>query len=146
VGDPHTFSDDFGDARMAGSPDAHSHEGTDIFAPAGTPLLATERGVITSMGTDRLGGTKLWLVGASGTRYYYAHLSGFAPTVVDGLVVEAGSFIGLVGNTGNAAGSPPHLHFEIHPLGSGPVNPYPLLKAVDDADNIAPPPPVFTGP
>jgi murein DD-endopeptidase MepM/ murein hydrolase activator NlpD len=132
VGDPHTFGDSFGAPRMMGSTYEHAHQGTDIMAPAGTPLLACERGIITRMGSDVLGGTKIWVKGQSGTYYYYAHLSSFAEGMVDGLVVEAGTIIGYVGDTGNAKGGAPHLHFQIHPDGGAPVNPYPLLKVVDE--------------
>jgi murein DD-endopeptidase MepM/ murein hydrolase activator NlpD len=128
VGEPFNFSDSFGAPRMLGSEFEHWHEGTDIFAPAGTPLYASERGVITKMGTDVLGGIKLWLKGESGTYYYYAHLQGFAPGIVEGTVVEAGTVVGYVGNTGNAATTPAHLHFEVHPAGGMAINPYPLLK------------------
>lgn len=131
VGDPHSFWDSFGAPRMMGTSYAHAHQGTDIMAPAGTPLLAAERGIITKMGSDVLGGTKIWVKGESGTYYYYAHLSAFAPGMVNGLVVDAGTVIGYVGDTGNARGGAPHLHFEIHPDGGAAVNPYPLLKVVD---------------
>jgi murein DD-endopeptidase MepM/ murein hydrolase activator NlpD len=131
VADPHSFIDSFGAPRMTGTPYAHWHEGTDIFAPAGTPLIAAERGVITRMGQAVLGGTVVWLKGESGTSYYYAHLSGYAPGITAGMLVEAGTIIGYVGNTGNAATTPPHLHFEIHPGGGGPINPYPLLVVAD---------------
>ncbi|HUP86019.1 MAG TPA: peptidoglycan DD-metalloendopeptidase family protein [Acidimicrobiales bacterium] len=133
VGGAHSFSDTFGAPRMFGTSYAHLHQGTDIFAASGTPLLAVERGVLISIGSDVLGGTKLWLVGASGTRYYYAHLSAFAEGVADGKVVSAGDVVGFVGNTGNAATTPAHCHFEVHPNGGPAVNPYPLLKIVDDA-------------
>jgi len=132
VGDPHSFWDSFGAPRMSGTEYEHAHQGTDIMAPAGTPLFAAERGIITKMGTDVLGGMKIWVKGASGTYYYYAHLSRFAEGMVNGLVVEAGAVIGYVGDTGNARGGAPHLHFEIHPDGGPAVNPYPLLKVVDD--------------
>ncbi len=132
VGDPHSFGDTFGAPRMMGSEYEHAHQGTDIMAPAGTPLLAAERGIITKMGTDVLGGVKIWVKGQSGTYYYYAHLTSFAEGMVDGLVVDAGTIIGYVGDTGNARGGAPHLHFEIHPDGGPAVNPYPLLKVVDD--------------
>jgi murein DD-endopeptidase MepM/ murein hydrolase activator NlpD len=133
VGGPHSYSDTFGAPRMFGTSYAHLHQGTDIFATSGTPLLAVERGVVFSMGSDVLGGTKLWLQGASGTKYYYAHLSAFAEGMVDGKLVAAGDVVGFVGNTGNAATTPAHLHFEVHPNGGPAVNPYPLLKIVDDA-------------
>jgi murein DD-endopeptidase MepM/ murein hydrolase activator NlpD len=131
VGDPHSFGDSFGAPRMMGTGYEHAHQGTDIMAPTGTPLLACERGIITKMGADVLGGTKIWVKGESGTYYYYAHLSAFAEGMADGLVVEAGTVIGFVGDTGNAKGGAPHLHFEIHPDGGAAVNPYPLLKVVD---------------
>lgn len=131
VGDPHSFVDTFGAPRMTGTEYEHWHQGTDIFAPSGTPLYAVERGLISRVGTDVLGGTKLWVTGVSGTRYYYAHLSGYAPGIVEGSIVEAGDVVGYVGNTGNALTTPPHLHFEIHPAGIGPVNPYPILAIAD---------------
>jgi murein DD-endopeptidase MepM/ murein hydrolase activator NlpD len=118
---------------MFGTAYAHLHQGTDIFAASGTPLVAVERGVVFSMGSDVLGGTKLWLQGASGTKYYYAHLSAFAEGMADGTVVTAGQLVGYVGNPGNAATTPAHCHFEVHPGGGPAVNPYPLLKIVDDA-------------
>ncbi|MGK2947907.1 MAG: peptidoglycan DD-metalloendopeptidase family protein [Acidimicrobiales bacterium] len=137
VGEPHSFIDSFGFPRMMGTGYEHAHQGTDIMAPSGTPLLAAERGLITRMGSDVLGGTKLWLKGESGTYYYYAHLSGFAEGMREGLLVEAGDLVGYVGDTGNARGGAPHLHFEIRPDGGAPVNPYPLLKVVDDLNQQA---------
>lgn len=137
VGEPHAFGDSFGAPRMMGTTYEHAHQGTDIMAPAGTPLLACERGIITRMGSDVLGGTKLWIKGQSGTYYYYAHLSAFAEGMQDGLLVEAGDVVGYVGDTGNARGGAPHLHFEIRPDGGPPVNPYPLLKVVDDLNTQA---------
>jgi murein DD-endopeptidase MepM/ murein hydrolase activator NlpD len=133
IAGPHSFSDTFGAPRMFGTAYAHLHQGTDVFAASGTPLVAVERGVLIQIGSDVLGGTKLWLVGASGTRYYYAHLSAFAEGVAEGKVVAAGDVVGFVGNTGNAATTPAHLHFEVHPNGGPAVNPYPLLRIVDDA-------------
>ena len=133
VAGPHSYSDTFGAPRMFGTSYAHLHQGTDIFAASGTPLVAVERGVVFSMGSDVLGGTKLWLQGASNTKYYYAHLSAFAEGVTEGMTVSAGDVIGFVGNTGNAITTPAHLHFQVHPNGGPAVNPYPLLKIVDDA-------------
>jgi murein DD-endopeptidase MepM/ murein hydrolase activator NlpD len=120
--------DSFGFARMTGTPDEHWHEGIDIFAPTGTPLYATERGVITRIGVGRLGGLKLWLRGESGTDWYYAHLSAFNDQLREGDLVEAGDLVGYVGQSGNAVGTPPHLHMQMHPGGNRPVNPYPLLN------------------
>jgi murein DD-endopeptidase MepM/ murein hydrolase activator NlpD len=132
VADPHQFIDSFGFPRMVGTPDQHWHEGTDIMAPAGTELYATERGILTQVGTNSLGGITLWLKGESGTYYYYAHLSRYAEGVHKGLVVEAGQLVGYVGTTGNAAGGPAHVHFEVHPDGGKAVDPYPLLEVVDE--------------
>ena len=126
--------DSFGFPRMTGTPDEHWHEGIDLFAPRGTPLVATERGIVTRIGVGRLGGLKLWLVGESGSEWYYAHLDSFAPGLTDGQLVEAGDLLGHVGNTGNAVGTPPHLHLQLHPDGGRPVNPYPLLETVSDLD------------
>jgi murein DD-endopeptidase MepM/ murein hydrolase activator NlpD len=131
VGDPHSYGDSYGAPRMMGTQYQHWHEGTDILAPFGTPLYACERGVITKLGTDVLGGIKLWLKGESGTYYYYAHLQSYAPNVNVGTVVEVGTVVGFVGDTGNARGGPPHLHFEVHPNGGEAINPYPLLKVAE---------------
>ncbi|MDQ3641430.1 MAG: M23 family metallopeptidase [Actinomycetota bacterium] len=138
VAGPHSFTDTFGAPRMTGTALAHLHEGTDVFAPMGTPLVAVERGVLVRVGSDVLGGTKLWLVGATGTRYYYAHLSAIAPGVADGKPVQAGEVVGFVGNTGNARGTPSHVHFEAHPEGGAAINPYPLLRMIDDTEPAAP--------
>jgi murein DD-endopeptidase MepM/ murein hydrolase activator NlpD len=137
VGTPHSFGDSFGAPRMLGTQFAHAHQGTDIMAPMGTPLVACERGIVSKIGTDSLGGNKLWLKGESGTFYYYAHLSRFADGLRDGQLVDAGTLIGYVGDTGNAQGGAPHLHFEIHPDGGAAVNPYPLLKVVDQLNREA---------
>ena len=131
VGEPHTFGDSFGAPRMMGTTYEHAHQGTDIMAPFDTPLLACERGIVTEIGAETLGGNKLWLKGESGTYYYYAHLKAYAEGLEVGEVVEAGDLVGVVGDTGNAKGGAPHLHFEIHPDGGKAVNPYPLLKVVD---------------
>lgn len=134
----HDFSDSWHAPRSGG----RLHQGTDIFAAEGTPLRAVERGVLARVGTDDLGGTKLWLVGESGTQYYYAHLSAYASGVADGRVVEAGEVIGYVGHTGNAATTPSHLHFEVHPVGGDAVDAYAMLLAADRAQGGAPATPV----
>ena len=134
---PFSFVDTFGAPRMFGTKYAHTHQGTDIFATSGTPLRAVSRGVIARKGQAVLGGNKLWLVGADGTQYYYAHLSAFVEGVDDGTVVEAGQVIGFVGNTGNALTTPAHVHFEIHPGGGPAMNPFPTLDAVRRSDSNA---------
>ncbi len=134
---PHAFGSDFGAPRMAGSPDAHSHEGNDIVAPLGAALVSVEPGMVVAMGTDRLGGIKLWLAGRSGTYYYYAHLSKLAEDVQEGDIVPAGTILGYCGNTGNARGGIPHLHFEVHPNGGPAVDPYQFLAAADRRQKLA---------
>jgi len=147
VAQPYSFGDSFGAPRMVGTQYAHWHEGTDIMAPMGTLLLAAERGVVLRVGRGGvLGGDTVWLRGESGTAYYYAHLSGFAEGLRDGLVVDAGTVLGYVGDSGNARGGAPHVHFEVHPGGGAAVNPYPLLRAAAQQEQpepvwiVAPPP------
>ena len=129
--------DSWGFPRMLGTPDEHWHEGIDIFAPLGSELVATESGTITNVGVGRLGGLKFWLTGDSGTKWYYAHLSDFATGLAVGQRVQAGDVLGYVGNTGNAVGTPYHLHLQMHPDGGDPANPYPLLKAASDWERSA---------
>ena len=120
-----SYSRDFGNDRDGG---ARKHQGTDIFAGRGSAVVATVNGTIQVAANDGgNGGNRIWLIGQDGTAYYYAHLNGF--TVKAGDVVQAGQQIGMVGNTGNAISTPPHLHFEIHPGGRGApaVDPYPYL-------------------
>ncbi len=127
------FSDGWGAPRLMGTPQAHWHEGCDIMAPLGRELVAAEDGVLSRVGFGALGGNSVSVTGLSGTRYYYAHLSAFVPDLVEGATVTAGQLIGYVGNTGDAAGGPTHLHFEIHPGGGAAVDPYPLLRVTYDA-------------
>ena len=105
------------------------HHGDDIFAPLGAPLLAVAHGTVFSVGWNKVGGWRLWLRDDGGNEFYYAHLSAFSPYAVNGAIVDAGDVLGFVGNTGDAAGTPYHLHFEVHPVGllglgyDGAVNP-----------------------
>lgn len=109
------------------------HEGIDIFAPRGTPVRSATEGVVLRVGTNRLGGRVVWVLGPGGQRHYYAHLSRFAD-VARGQRVAAGTLLGFVGATGNARGTPPHLHYGIYAAG-GAVNPYPLLHAGAEAQS-----------
>jgi murein DD-endopeptidase MepM/ murein hydrolase activator NlpD len=128
---PASFTDDFAAARAA----TGWHHGNDIFAPVGAPLLAVTDGTLFLVGWNDIGGNRLWLRDNQGNEYYYAHLSAFSPLAFDGSRVQAGDVIGFVGATGDAVGTPPHLHFEIHPaallgLGyDGVINPYTYLLA-----------------
>lgn len=102
------------------------HEGIDIFAPRGTPVRAATQGIVLRVGHNRLGGKVVWVLGPGGQRHYYAHLDRFAG-VYAGMPVEAGAVLGYVGNSGNAAGTPPHLHYGIY-TAAGAINPYPFLR------------------
>lgn len=107
--------------------EGRKHEGIDIFAKRGTPVLSSTEGIVTQVGTNRLGGQVVWVLGPGGQRHYYAHLEGYAD-VEAGMRIEAGRVLGYVGNSGNAKGTPPHLHYGVYDTG-GAINPYPLLKA-----------------
>jgi murein DD-endopeptidase MepM/ murein hydrolase activator NlpD len=103
------------------------HQGIDIFARRGTPVLSTTQGIILRVGTNNLGGKVVWILGPSGHRHYYSHLDRHAEIEAGDRVVR-GSEIGYVGNSGNARTTSTHLHYGIY-NGNDAVNPYPLLKA-----------------
>jgi murein DD-endopeptidase MepM/ murein hydrolase activator NlpD len=100
--------------------------GTDIMAARGTPVVAVCSGSVRPH-WNNLGGNSITLTGSNGWTYYYAHLNAYA---VHGGRVKAGQVIGYVGNTGDAAGGPTHLHFQMGPHGRW-VDPYPYLRAME---------------
>ena len=118
-----SFINDWGFPRSGG----RRHQGNDMFAARGTPVVAVGNGTV-SLKSNSLGGISAYLR-TSSAMYYYAHLDGYAAGVSSGQTLSAGDAIGYVGNTGNARGSSPHLHFQIHPGGGKPVNPYPTISA-----------------
>lgn len=124
VAPDHSFTDTWGAPRSGG----RRHQGTDVFAPEGSPAYAVVDGVIDKEGNGGLGGVTLWLRADSGDRFYYAHNSENLARV--GQRVRAGEVIARVGRTGNAETTPPHVHFELHPGGGAAVNPYPWLAAI----------------
>lgn len=111
------FSHDWGFPRYTPTP--HLHQGTDIFAASGTPIVSSESGKILKKGATGAGGISVWIAADTGTAYYYAHLQSWVKGLTVGQRVEKGSIIGFVGDSGNAEGTDPHLHFEIHPAGRG---------------------------
>ncbi|MEJ7569525.1 MAG: M23 family metallopeptidase [Gaiellaceae bacterium] len=135
-----TWTDDFGDARGQGS-----HEGNDLLAPRRALALAAEAGRVKFWTTSARAGCMLYLEGSSGTQYLYIHLNNdltdendnrgtcvpgvaYAKGLASGDKVAAGDPIGFVGDSGDANGTSPHLHFEVHPDGGGATNPFPHLK------------------
>lgn len=106
---------------------ARLHEGQDIFAPRGTPIFSATEGYVARIGENSLGGQTVSVVGAGGRVYYYAHLEAYAPQLKEGDFVTTKTLLGYVGTTGNAAGTPPHLHFGMYGPG-GATNPLPLLS------------------
>ncbi len=116
---PRTFTNDWGQPRSGG----RGHAGTDMLSPRGTPVVASVSGTVRHHNSG-LGGLSYYLTGDDGHTYFGTHLSGYAASGR----VQAGTVVGYVGDTGNARGTP-HLHFEIHPGGGSPSNPYPTLRA-----------------
>lgn len=115
-----SFSNDWGGPRPGG----RTHQGIDLFAKHGTPVVAISDGTLFRVGWNRVGGWRYWLRDRWGNEFYHAHLSGFTPAATDGAVVKAGTVLGYVGTSGDARGTPPHVHFEIHPGGGGPIAPF----------------------
>lgn len=121
------------------TPEPHLHHGLDIFADFGTPIRSPDRGVISKLSEGPTGGIGVWVRGQDGTEYYFAHLLERAEGIHTGMRVHVGTVIGYVGDTGNAQGGTPHLHFQIHPGGGAPVPPKPSVDAwLDEAEQIAP--------
>jgi hypothetical protein len=135
------YTDDFDDPRAGGR-----HQGIDIVAPRKSLALAAEAGKVRLWTTSGAAGCMLYLYGASGTTYLYVHLNNdvtrgndnrgrcvagtaYAPGLKDGGRVAAGEPVGFVGDSGDADGAHPHLHFEVHPGGKGAVDPFPYLNA-----------------
>jgi hypothetical protein len=138
---PAQYTDDFGDPRPQGR-----HEGNDIVSARRALAVAAEAGTVKfDQSANRAGGCMLYLYGRSGTEYLYVHLNNdltakndnrgrcvpgtaFPTGLRSGASVEAGQPIGYVGDSGDADGGNPHLHFELHPGGGGAVSPYPWLR------------------
>lgn len=119
----------FGDSRDGGK---REHHGVDIFAGRGTPITSVSDGIVTRVNNTKIGGKVVWVFNTDkGQNIYYAHMD--SQLVKTGTIVRTGDTLGLVGNTGNARFTPPHLHFGIYIPLSGPVDPYPFIDNVKDA-------------
>jgi murein DD-endopeptidase MepM/ murein hydrolase activator NlpD len=137
---PSGYGDTFGAPR--GDVSGGWHHGDDIFAPLGAPVLAVATGTVFSVGWNEIGGWRLWVRDSGGNEFYYAHLSAYTSLAVDGRHVTAGQVLGFVGNTGDAQGTPFHLHFEVHPVAmlflgyDGAVDPTEYLNAWKRLEDI----------
>ncbi|HKR62192.1 MAG TPA: M23 family metallopeptidase [Thermoanaerobaculia bacterium] len=120
---PRDVRDSWGAPRSGG----RHHQGIDIFAPRGRAILSTTPGIVLTVGTNRLGGRVVRVLGPGGQWHYYAHLETYG-NVHPGDLIPAGTVVGTVGDSGNARGTPPHLHYGIYRFRGGAMNPYPLLK------------------
>ena len=120
---PRRLADTWGAARAGG----RTHQGIDIFAKRGTAVRSVTAGVIADVSERGLGGRQVWVIGPGRERYYYAHLNDWAEGLARGQVVQAGDLLGHVGDSGNAKGTPPHLHWGIYGA-DGARDPLPLLR------------------
>ena len=119
--------------------EGHRHEGQDIFAPRGTPVLSATTGYVVKIGEDNLGGHTVSVVGDGGRKYYYAHLDSYAPRLEVGDFVTRKTVLGYVGTTGNAVGTPAHLHFGVY-TSDGAIDPLPLLTDRPQEKKVDPKP------
>ena len=141
---------DYGDSYGGDRSDVHGkwHHGDDIFAPLGAPVVAVASGTINRVGWERVGGWRIWVRDDAADQFYYAHLSGYTRSVFHSRYVKAGQVLGFVGNTGDAYGGAPHLHFEIHPRQllrlryDGAVDPTTYLESWTHLQRVRVPPAV----
>lgn len=139
---------DFGDPRGGGT---RSHEGQDMVAPLGTPIITPTEAVVTSIGSGDSAGKYVYTANPGGERFRYMHLDDIA-NIKAGDVLQEGDYIGTVGDTGNAQGGVAHLHFEVREREA--LDPYPritkeytleekmelvvrMFKDLDDEDEMA---------
>ena len=119
------LSSDFGDARSNG----RTHIGNDIMAVKGTPIISPTAAVVLRTGVGSGEGIYVYTANGGGETFVYMHLDKLGEGIISGTVLEKGSLIGYVGNTGNASGGAAHLHFEIHDSNGTPIDPYPRTTA-----------------
>jgi murein DD-endopeptidase MepM/ murein hydrolase activator NlpD len=118
------LTDSWGSPRSEG----RHHEGIDICAPRGHEVVSTTAGIVVTVGHNRLGGRVVRVLGPGGWWHYYAHLESFAD-VREVQPIARGTLLGTVGNSGDAAGTPTHLHYGIYRFRGGAMNPFPLLAS-----------------
>jgi murein DD-endopeptidase MepM/ murein hydrolase activator NlpD len=119
-----SITPNFGDPRDDGT---RTHEGEDILAPKDSFIVSPTDAVVTRVGTQSSEGNFVNVAAPGGETFIFMHLDKFADGLKAGQVLKPGDLIGYVGNTGNAAGGPTHLHFEIHDDTRKAVDPYPRL-------------------
>jgi murein DD-endopeptidase MepM/ murein hydrolase activator NlpD len=120
------WTDDWLDFREG--PPVHQHQGTDVFSAFDTPVRAPVDGVVRFEDAG-LGGKGAYVTAPDGTYYYMAHLNSFSAELRNGMAVKQGQVVGFNGDSGNAKGGAPHVHFEVHPGGGAAVNAKPFLDA-----------------
>ena len=119
------ISPNFGAPRSGG----RSHEGEDIMAIKGTPIISPTAAVVLRTGYGDSAGNYVYTANPGGETFVYMHLDRVGEGVTPGTELFQGSLIGYVGNTGNASGGAAHLHFEIHNSSDVPTDPFPRLIA-----------------
>lgn len=131
-----SWSDDWWFPRFG--PGWRLHEGLDIFAAYGTPVRAPVDGIVRVTDSG-IGGLAVYVIQPNRTYWYMCHLSGLGAGIAEGVTVKTGQVVGYVGDSGNARGGAPHLHFEIHPNGGPAVPPKPVVdRFVSDALALVP--------
>ena len=128
-----TFSNDWGGYRA----DTGFHQGIDLFSACGTPLVAVHEGTVGRMGWNSLGGRRIWINDTNGNSFYYAHMSAYNPVLKEGMHVAPGTIVGYMGNTGDAQGTPCHLHLQVHPGGGWAVPPFDYVSVWLNRDTSA---------
>lgn len=121
---PSNLTPNFGDPRTN-----HPHQGEDIMAVKGTPVVSPTAAVVLGVKTEAISGNMVYTANPGGETFFYIHLDRFGEGVVAGKVLEPGSLIGYIGNTGDASGGAAHLHFEVHNSADTPIDPFPRLTA-----------------
>ena len=131
----HEIVSPFGLRKLPWEEGGRLHEGVDISAPAGLPVLAAADGVVTAFGVNGGYGRFVEVEHAEGLKTLYAHLGAIDKAMATGLAVKAGATLGAIGSSGTSTG--PHLHFEVRDAKDRPLNPkYFLAQRFATADDL----------